>query len=319
MATATRLASSAHSRTACQPSTSGRHLLYAPPSSCRRLPARRLSHHIRAAAGGDYMSERRADEEYMKEYQGLKDQLMDNTRKSGAVVAAYLLLTVDGQAIENAFQTHYPLIQAALCTLLGTAASYAYLSWLYRDVDSYTADTVVPMMEAEKVEPGWCVGRREETCGRIENTLLRRLAKLGCAYRQALQPRLLVPVALAAGCAAYNRLVGPEASLDTLHQGCLLGGFLAYKLALVVKVADDLTPKTYADAAESRPRVEPIEDELDMFGRPKRRTVRMPTEALPEGAEPEKMPLAGLILAAEGSEAAAEGESAGKQVLEPRR
>lgn len=31
-----------------------------------------------------------------QEYAAFKDTLMDNTRKSGAVVAAYLLLTVDG-------------------------------------------------------------------------------------------------------------------------------------------------------------------------------------------------------------------------------
>ena len=32
-----------------------------------------------------------------QEYEGLKEQLQDNTRKCGAVVAAYLLVTVDGQ------------------------------------------------------------------------------------------------------------------------------------------------------------------------------------------------------------------------------
>ncbi len=46
--------------------------------------------------------------------------------------------------------------QAALCTLLGTAASYAYLNLLFRDVDSYTGETVVPMMEAEKASCQAC-------------------------------------------------------------------------------------------------------------------------------------------------------------------
>ena len=49
-----------------------------------------------------------------------------------------------------------------------------------------------------------------------------------------------------------------------------------------------------------------------MMGRPKRRILRMPTDVLPEGVEAEKMPLAGLILAAE-AEAAAGEEGAGKQ------
>lgn len=37
-----------------------------------------------------------------QEYQGLKDQLLDNTRKCGAVVAAYLLLVADGQVCAGA-------------------------------------------------------------------------------------------------------------------------------------------------------------------------------------------------------------------------
>ncbi|PNH00832.1 Heat shock protein 7, chloroplastic [Tetrabaena socialis] len=199
----------------------------------------------------DYLQlQRLPDEEYMKEYQGLKDQLMDNTRKSGAVVAAYLLLTVDGQA--------------ALCALLGTAASCVYLALLYRDVDNYKEDTVVPMVVAD----------------RVEGTLLRRLAKAGCAYRQALNRRLLVPVVLVLLATAYNRSVGPEASIDLLHEGCLLLGFLSYKLALVVKLVDELSPKDFVDPSESRPRVEVVDDDLDMLGRPKRQLLRMPKDVL---------------------------------------
>ncbi len=47
-----------------------------------------------------------------------------------------------------------PAPQAALCALLGSAASYAYLALLYRDIDAYTGDTVVPSVEADKV--GMC-------------------------------------------------------------------------------------------------------------------------------------------------------------------
>lgn len=54
--------------------------------------------------------------------------------------------------------------------------------------------------------------------------------------------------------------------------------------------------------------MEPIEDELDMWGRPKRSTLRMPTEVLPEGVEADKVPLAGLILAAEGEGQQGEGQ-----------
>ncbi|KAG2452284.1 hypothetical protein HYH02_003308 [Chlamydomonas schloesseri] len=224
----------------------------------------------------------------MKEYQGLKDQLMDNTRKCGAVVAAYLLVTADGPA--------------AICALLGSAASYAYLALLYRDVDSYKGDTVVPLVEAEE----------------IDNAALRNVAKLLAAWRQALNGRLLVPVGLAVAGAGYNALAGPEAQLDLLHQGCLLGGFLSYKLALLIKLVDELTPKTFVDTTDTRPRLEQVEDELDMYGRPKRRVIKMPTEALPEGVEADKVPLAaplaGLILA---TEADAQKEAQKEQGQQP--
>ncbi len=74
---------------------------------------------------------------YMAEYAALKGQLLDNTRKSGSAIGLYLLLTVDGTA--------------ALCGMAGTAASYAYLSWLMRDVDAVTASDTVPLWEANKV------------------------------------------------------------------------------------------------------------------------------------------------------------------------
>ncbi|GIL63361.1 hypothetical protein Vafri_17430 [Volvox africanus] len=133
----------AHTRTSCLPSTSGRQPSHAVTSVCQARMAGQRSRRLRSVARDDYIPDRRPDEEYMKEYQGLKDQLQDNTRKCGAVVAAYLLVTVDGQA--------------ALCALLGSAASYGYLSWLFRDVDSYTGSTVVPMMEADKAV--WTLGR----------------------------------------------------------------------------------------------------------------------------------------------------------------
>lgn len=58
-----------------------------------------------------------------------------------------------------------PQPQAALCALLGTAGSCLYLTLLYRDVDSYQWDTVVPFRRAEEVRgrrprPGRCSVRR---------------------------------------------------------------------------------------------------------------------------------------------------------------
>lgn len=46
--------------------------------------------------------------------------------------------------------------------------------------------------------------------------------------RQALKPRLLVPVALAAGMAAYNHMA--EQPLQGMEQASLLVSFLSYKV-----------------------------------------------------------------------------------------
>lgn len=49
-----------------------------------------------------------------------------------------------------------------------------------------------------------------------------------CAHRQALKPRLLVPVGLAAGMAAYNHVA--QQPLHGIEQASLLTGFLSYKV-----------------------------------------------------------------------------------------
>jgi hypothetical protein len=74
---------------------------------------------------------------YMQEYAALKQQLLDNTRKSGGAIGLYLLLTVNGAA--------------ALAAMVGAAASYAYLSWMCRDVDNVKPTDTVPIWEANKV------------------------------------------------------------------------------------------------------------------------------------------------------------------------
>jgi len=74
---------------------------------------------------------------YMQEYAALKQQLLNNTRKSGGAIGLYLLLTVNGAA--------------ALAAMIGTAASYAYLVWLCRDVDNVKPTDTVPVWEANKV------------------------------------------------------------------------------------------------------------------------------------------------------------------------
>lgn len=72
----------------------------------------------------------------------MKQQLLDNTRKSGGAIGAYLLLTVNGTA--------------ALLAMIGAGASYAYLLWLCRDVDAVSPTDTVPIWEANKVCVGLC-------------------------------------------------------------------------------------------------------------------------------------------------------------------
>jgi len=73
----------------------------------------------------------------MGEYNSLKSELLDNTRKAGGVIGGYLLFTAGGGP--------------ALCCMLGAAFSYAYFSWLCYDVDSVKPTDPVPIWEANKV------------------------------------------------------------------------------------------------------------------------------------------------------------------------
>ncbi|GAX75025.1 hypothetical protein CEUSTIGMA_g2471.t1 [Chlamydomonas eustigma] len=201
-------------------------------------------------------AERVADEEYMKEYSTLKSGLLDMTRKSGAVVAGYLLLTTNGQT--------------ALCSIIGMAFSNVYLLWMFRDVDSVKPTDRVPMFEAKEVQ----------------SPITRYLAMLVASYYHALRPRLLVPISLAALMAWYNSTA--EVPLSGYQEVGLLLGFLSYKGALYSKVAAEAFPKATPEET-SRPRIEKIEEEealkLDRWGRPLKPKFIMPTEALPEDVD----------------------------------
>lgn len=87
----------------------------------------------------------------------------------------------------------------------------------------------------------------------IENSLLRRAAKVKAAYQKALQPRLLVLVGLGVLVGVYDRVTGE--TLPVLYSGCLLLGFLSYKLALITKLVSDLAPKVGVAAAQPAARL----------------------------------------------------------------
>jgi hypothetical protein len=154
----------------------------------------------------------------MAAYADLKTRLSRRARKAGAGLAAYLFLTVSGTA--------------AACALAGTAAGAAYLALLYRDADALTPETAVPLMAAQAEPPGW----------------VRRVKILGAAYWHALaNPRLGVLLALGAsvrlGTVASGRTDPP-----LIEAGCLLLGFLSYKVALLLELWDELKPKVDPEA-----------------------------------------------------------------------
>jgi hypothetical protein len=193
-----------------------------------------------------------ARDKSMQEYEDLKELLLKRTWRFGTAFSIYLLLTVSGDA--------------AASELVGAAASYGYFLWLIRDVDAYDADTPVPMRAAEMVEPQFA----------------RTLAKIGAAYRMSFNPRLLVLIGLLSGCAAWNANF-PDMQLNMVDVGCVLGGYLSYKVALILKIYDDLKPRALTEEEMmqlSRPKLAELEDvPLNIL---------RPSEAAAKAAEAEK-------------------------------
>jgi hypothetical protein len=168
----------------------------------------------------------------MREYEDLKALLLRRTWRFGTLFSLYLLLSVSAKA--------------AIAELLGVGGSYAYLLWLMHDIDAYGPDSKVGMQRANAVEPA----------------LARFIARLVAAYVQALSPRLLIPASLVGIIWIWDTSL-PEFQLNLAEQGCMIGGFLSYKVALVLKVYDDLKPRPLTEEEMlqlSRPQLVDIED-----------------------------------------------------------
>lgn len=173
----------------------------------------------------------------MDEYAALKAMLLRRTWKFGALFSVYLFLVL-------------PSTNASVMELVGCAASYAYLTLLMRHIDGYTEDSETPMFEAE----------------RVEDAVLRGLNKTRVGLGYSLNGRLLIPVGLVAGCAVYNWVAGTGGGLSLVEEGCMIGGFLGYKVALITKVYDDLKPKVLTSEElmrEKRPDLVEIAGDVD--------------------------------------------------------
>ena len=79
-----------------------------------------------------------------------------------------------------------------------------------------------------------------------------------------------MPIALAASIALFNAESGDTLTLT--EEACVLGGFLSYKVALMLKVWDDLKPR-FGKREARRPKWKEIDDDFDVYGRPKAKSL----------------------------------------------
>ncbi|KAK9809102.1 hypothetical protein WJX72_009377 [[Myrmecia] bisecta] len=183
---------------------------------------------------------RALQQQSLLEYEALKEQMRKTSILFGSLLSAYLFLTVSSEA--------------GVCCAIGAVAGHGYLRLLQRDVDALTAEDEVPYVAAEEVRTQpW-----------------RALALGFAAYRQALKPRLLVPVALVAAAAVFSAKA--EQPLSLTQDGFLLLGFLTYKMSLIQQIWDTFKPKLTAPTATdklkaARPVLAEVEDIDDIIAK----------------------------------------------------
>ncbi len=162
-----------------------------------------------------------------REYAELKQSLFKNTGLYAAGLVAYSTL---GYGAANG-------ISAAV----GGGASLLYLKLLCDYVDGLSAETTA--------DPDGNMYTRNlvyEPVTDVFGMLGGAFGKVGAVYSQALlQKRLLVPVAAAAACSAFN---AAEFPFD-VNYGPVLLGFLTYKAAVLQKLYQDLKPDIVAAIA----------------------------------------------------------------------
>jgi hypothetical protein len=155
-----------------------------------------------------------------QEYAELKASLFKNTSLYAVGLVAYSTL---GYGVANG-------ISAAV----GGGASLVYLKLLCDYVDGLNAD--------DTADPDGSMYTRNlvyEPVTDVFGMLGGAFGKVGAVYSQALlQKRLLVPVAVAASCSAFN---AAEFPFD-VNYGPVLLGFLTYKAAVLTKLYEDIKP-----------------------------------------------------------------------------
>jgi len=172
--------------------------------------------------GNDEESSRRR-EEALQEYAMLKKQLVRDTTIAGVCLSVYFLLVWSKSA--------------AFGAALGGTGSYFYLKMMQEEVDSLSLDYVpivtLPMERIRKKLPP------EKTFSQVEretNEYLKAKMQVSGPLKQAIKPRMLIPVALGATAGGIHLLFGE----DVLPFSAILLGFFSYKLSLVVQIWNQL-------------------------------------------------------------------------------
>ena len=155
-------------------------------------------------------------------------------------------------------------MQAAACSAAGACGSWLFVSLIIADAEQYTATTPPPLKSAQQIKmqplkalalataayryiclcpctqcmPFASTAPFADTHGiiaKIDSDIFHGLASmhqtriiLPLLCRQALKPRLLIPVALLAGFTTYRELF--EHRLGLIEAGSLLAGFLSFKV-----------------------------------------------------------------------------------------
>jgi len=161
------------------------------------------------------------------DFADVRGKLLKRTSTASAVLVGYLFLVV-GPA-------------AAVSAGVGVAGAFAYLRGLFGEVGGELAPPAValPMDRLRAKRPP---NFQMSTSEAVDDPLLRKLAEVRGVYAQALKPRLLAPVGVAAAVAAVNAVSWALAGLvepEPLNFGFAFAGFLAYKPALLLALWDD--------------------------------------------------------------------------------